>query len=341
MRADYVVNRRWEQTNSLFSFFLAREVIQGDLLLLNSDVLFAPEIIGRLLDQSGDAVAIDSESGDGREQMKVEATDGRVSGMSKDLPAERTVGENLGILKLTAETARLAFERAERLIADGREQSWVGEAITEVARERELRTVDVAGLPWVEIDFAADLLRARRDVWPRIQGGGYRRRNLLKIAGWALGAALLIGALYIGAAIPPPGVSQPTEWESLLITGLQPVQVDLQDYLQDWWLLPPGGVALAEIGVPGSVRIESRLLDPAGEKEPYVLGLSIDGGLLDWYKLSTRSSRKATHSQWVVGHKRRVSVDIERPGRLELRLVAPAGSWCLVRFRRAVVDSEE
>ena len=39
-RAEFVVNTRWESTNSLYSVWLAREKIQGDLLRLNCDVLF-------------------------------------------------------------------------------------------------------------------------------------------------------------------------------------------------------------------------------------------------------------------------------------------------------------
>ena len=341
MRADYIVNTRWEQTNSLYSFTLARNAVQDDVILLNSDVLFAPEIIGRLLDHPGDAVAIDTRSGDGREQMKVEALDGRLLGMSKNLPADRTVGENVGVLKLTAETARVAFERAAALVEQGRETGWVGEATTAIARERDLRTVDVAGLPWVEIDFATDLQRARKEVWPQIQGGGYRRHGLTRAAAWVLGAVLVVGAIYAGATIRSPGVPTPTEWESLAVEDLKPVQVDLQSYLQDWWLLPPGGVARADVVAPGSLRIESRLLDPAGEQEPYILELSFDGERLDWYKLTTRPSAKATHPQWVVGHKKRFMIDLDRPGPLELRLVAPHASPCLVRFRQAVEDSEE
>ncbi len=341
MRAEYVVNTRWEQTNSLYSFALARDVIQGQMFLLNSDVLFAPEILERLLDQPGDAVAIDSGSGSGREQMKVEAVNGRVLGMSKDLAKERVAGENVGIVKLTEATTRAAFEHATALLERGGENSWVGEAITEVARERELRAVDVAGLPWIEIDFASDLQRARREIWPKIEDGKYRRRRLSRLAAWTLGALLLVGALYIGAKVPPPGVAPPMEWDNIPIADLSRVHVDVQGNSQGWWLLPPGNSAAVNIGVAGPLRVESRLLDPETAQEPYVLELSLDGERLDWFKLTTRPSRKATHEEWIVGHKKRLKIDIDRPGRLELRVVAPPDVPCLVRFRRAIADGDD
>jgi choline kinase len=41
-------------------------------------------------------------------------------------------------------------------------------AFNALAAERALYAVPVEGLPWIEIDFAEDLLRAREQVWPAI-----------------------------------------------------------------------------------------------------------------------------------------------------------------------------
>jgi choline kinase len=342
MRAKYVVNTRWEKTNSIYSFWLAREAVQGDVMILNSDVLFAPEVIGRLLDQPGDAVAIDSSSGEGREQMKVGARDGRVIEMSKDLPADRAIGENVGILKLTRDTAAATFERAGQLIASGLEQSWLGAAINDIAPQRDLHAVDVAGLPWVEIDFAPDLARARKEVWPAIEGGAYRRRRLVRNVAWVVGVGLLIGALYVGSIVPPPGATPATEWESVAIADLEHVHVSLGDYSQDWWVLEEGAVAAVEVQGGGTVRLESRLLDPASDNDPYVLEIGIDGERLDWFKLVTRPSGKAKHPNWVIGHKKRFTIEIpDDARRLEARLIAPEGATCLFRVRQIVTDAEE
>src|SRR5215510_10812589 len=70
IRAEFIHNDRWKTTNSLYSFWLAREWVKDAVFVLNSDTLFAPEILNRLLDASGDAIAYDSGSGDAREHMK-------------------------------------------------------------------------------------------------------------------------------------------------------------------------------------------------------------------------------------------------------------------------------
>jgi len=334
MRAEYVVNSRWSATNSLYSFWLAREAIQGDLVVLNCDVLFSPEILDRLLSRPGDLIAIDSGSGTGREQMKVRLAEGRLVRMSKTLPAEFSAGENVGILKLTEPTAGALFEKAGELLANGHEDAWIGAAMDEIADQHEIRTVDVTGIPWVEIDFPVDLARARKEVWPALEGGAYRRRRFWRAAGWALGTAGLVAALFLGGLMLSQSETPTAEWETVPIEAAQPLRISLGERFQSWWLLGEGTVQAFVTG-PGPARIESRLIGRTGEREPYVLEVQLDGERVDWYKLTTRPSGKATHPDWPIGRKKRVSVEIpEGRHTISVSLVAPTDTACLVRFRQ-------
>ena len=342
MRAEFVYNSRWATTNSLYSYWLARETIDSDVIVLNCDVLFSPEVIARLLATPGDAIAIDASSGTGLEQMKVRVVDGRVVRMSKDLESDESSGENVGILKLTAETARLLFDKAGELIADGGETSWIGASIAAVARQQNFRAIDIAGLPWVEIDFPVDLDRARKEVWPAIRGGAYRRRRLLRVAAWLLGIALIGGAALMGRMWSAPEPLPPVEWESIPIEALVDARVDLGERSQGWWVLEPGGVAEARVTGPGPLRIESRLLDVSEERAQYVLEAMLDGRLLDYYRIVTLPSGKATHPDWIVGRKKRVTAELPQgPHELRVRLIAPADATCLVRLRQLEATSEE
>ncbi|MEA2157471.1 MAG: hypothetical protein QOE11_3611 [Solirubrobacteraceae bacterium] len=175
-RARVVVNERFAETNSLYSFLLARDQVRGPAFVLNADVLFDPRVATRLARRGGSALACDSTSGDESEHMKIEVRRGRLRSMSKTLSSLRCSGENLGVLRLDAKAMRLAFAAAERLVAAGSENAWLAAAINEVARRENIDCVDVAGTPWVEIDFPADLERARALVWPAIVAGSRRRR---------------------------------------------------------------------------------------------------------------------------------------------------------------------
>src|ERR671938_1334467 len=67
-RAETIVNDRYPETNSPYSLWLAREWVKGPFVLLNSDLLFDPHILERLLEEDGNVLAYDSTSSRGREQ---------------------------------------------------------------------------------------------------------------------------------------------------------------------------------------------------------------------------------------------------------------------------------
>jgi choline kinase len=175
-RARIVVNERYAHTNSLYSFLLAREHVDGATFVLNADVLFDPLVAQRLARRPGSAIACDSTSGDEPEHMKVEVRGGRLRSMSKSLAAPHCAGENLGLLWLDEVAVQEAFAAAQRLVARGGERAWLAAAVNAVARRETIECLDVAGTPWVEIDFPADLAHARRTVWPAIARRSRARR---------------------------------------------------------------------------------------------------------------------------------------------------------------------
>ena len=100
--------------------------------------------------------------------MKVRAQQGRLQRLSKDLPAISSHGESLGVAHLSTLAARAAFAAAGSLIRRGHVNDWAASAINEVALHHRISCMDVAGQPWVEIDFPEDLEHARNNTWPAI-----------------------------------------------------------------------------------------------------------------------------------------------------------------------------
>ena len=168
-RCYYIENPRFDQTNSLYSLWLTREWVRGPFLQINCDVVAHPQIYLRLLSASGTALTYDSTSGDGDEHMKVSIRNGLLQDIDKQLEPARSCGENLGLLKYDRLGARMVFEEAGALIANGMERSWAPAALARVARRVPVHCVDVAGLPWAEIDFVEDVLYARCEVLPELR----------------------------------------------------------------------------------------------------------------------------------------------------------------------------
>lgn len=166
-RVSYVANRRYRETNSLYSLWLARHGLLNGGLVLNADVWAPASLIRRLIQSPAeDAALIDCSQELGAEEMKVKLSNDRIVGFGKQLCPADAGCENVGILKFGREGGRRLADVLDRLVRTGHENAWAPLAFAEIARERQLSAVPTGGVPWIEIDFPEDLERARHLVAP-------------------------------------------------------------------------------------------------------------------------------------------------------------------------------
>jgi len=168
-RAHVLNSSKWAETNSLYSFWLARNWVSRQLVVMNCDVLADQRVLSRLLESTSSSFAFDSNSGDDDEHMKVELSGNVLKSMSKTLDATKVHGENVGMLHFSASDARSLLSHAATILRHDGENMWMASAVQALAREQTLLAVDVRDLPWIEIDYQDDLEDARQRVWPSIQ----------------------------------------------------------------------------------------------------------------------------------------------------------------------------
>jgi choline kinase len=343
IRAEYIDNPRWRRTNSLYSFWIARDWVDGPLMLLNSDLLYEPRIIERLLAADGDAIAIDSGSGAAAEQMKVQVERGRVVGMSKSLPETDSAGENLGILRFEAASARRLVECAGALVDAGGENCWLGAAVSELASRIPIRALDVAGHAWAEIDFAYDLDRARKHVWPVVRNARagpaahWRRRvrrALSRSAAIATIATLVVltNALWVS--------SGSVSWEPLELIGPDPVQINSDRREERWWRLMHGESTTFTAVGPGRLRVESRmLLAGAVPTLRYAIQVEVDGVPLAWEDHPAQPSGSWRHPGATLGKRRKSTLELsEGAHEIALRVVGAGRPSALIRVSEGLSD---
>jgi L-glutamine-phosphate cytidylyltransferase len=161
-RVRFVENARYQETNSVYSLSLAREQLLDGALIMNSDILVSAELVGRLVAAPvEDAVLVDTTSTLADEEMKVKTWQGFAIDFSKDLPPWDAHGENVGILKFGACGGRRLVGHLDAIVAAGDVNAWAPKAFRALAQEWPIRVVTTDGLRWTEIDFPADLDRAR------------------------------------------------------------------------------------------------------------------------------------------------------------------------------------
>ena len=171
---DVVVNARHDSTNSLYSLWLARDLLLDGFVVLNCDVLFHDQLLRDLLTtRDEDALLMAARRGEvySDEEMKIHARRGCVQAIAKTLADEDADGENVGIAKFGKDGAAVLVAAAERILAAGGTREWLPRAFAEFANERPLRIVETRGFPWIEIDFPEDYWRACTDVLPSITDG--------------------------------------------------------------------------------------------------------------------------------------------------------------------------
>ncbi|MEK7821017.1 MAG: phosphocholine cytidylyltransferase family protein [Pseudomonadota bacterium] len=172
--ARWLFNPRY-RGGPVVSLWTARDVLRSgsDILFMDADVLYHPELLRRLLDSPHENCFIydrDFEAGDEPVNLCLEG--GRPVDFGKKIAgAFETRGEWPGFLRLSA---RVAAKLADAV------QGYIDRAEMALAYEPAMRDVllseppgtfgaeDVTGIPWIEIDFPSDLIRAERHVLPHI-----------------------------------------------------------------------------------------------------------------------------------------------------------------------------
>jgi L-glutamine-phosphate cytidylyltransferase len=165
----YILNPVFDTTNSIYSLWLALKEVPGPVVVMNSDVVFHPDILNNLLaSPHPDALTVCFQSGMGDEEMKVQVQGGRILDIRKDMNPSVATGENVGVLKFSEAGSRVLFAKADELVGRGVVNAWAPRAFQEICPSHPLYAVSTEGLPWIEIDFPEDLEKARAEIFPRI-----------------------------------------------------------------------------------------------------------------------------------------------------------------------------
>jgi choline kinase len=176
-RPEIVLNRRFELGSVLTLHAVADAMTRGgDILVMDADVLYDERIMDTLVAGRSpvNRLLIDCDFEDGEEPVKICLRDGVPIELRKQLAADieyDTIGESVGFFRFTQPAARRLAALVAGYVASGRAQMPHEEAVRDLLLEHTqlAEVADVTGAPWIEIDYAEDLLRATNEVLPQLQ----------------------------------------------------------------------------------------------------------------------------------------------------------------------------
>lgn len=165
-----VRNGAYASTNNIVSLHVAREAVQGGLLLLDGDLLLEPRALGPLFAALSDAVLLCQRVLLGEEEMKVCVDSSeRIVAIGKHLAPSEAFAESIGVARFSPCATERLFAVVEGLVGAGETGVWYENAFQRLIDENvRFSVADATGLGCMEIDTPEDLEAARKQV--RVSG---------------------------------------------------------------------------------------------------------------------------------------------------------------------------
>lgn len=165
-KITFIYNDRYESTNNIYSLWLTRPYIDGkETLLLDSDIVFDPQIVEKLLrSDKVDALALNRHEL-GAEEIKVVADkEQKVVEISKVCPITEAIGESIGIEKMSAAYTKSLFRELEVMITtEGLDNIFYERAFERlIPQGHSFHVIDTTEFFSAELDTVEDFQQAQR-----------------------------------------------------------------------------------------------------------------------------------------------------------------------------------
>ena len=162
IKANYVKNPIYESTNYIYSIFLARHILDGDIILLHGDMIFEKSLFGMLINSKyKDCVLVNN-------FIKVPEKDfkGRIkNGMVREIGVN-VFGENAFFLapvyKLSKNGIAIWMDKIEEFVESRRTNEYAENAFNKVASKIRLYPLYYQNEACMEIDNFDDLKLAQK-----------------------------------------------------------------------------------------------------------------------------------------------------------------------------------
>lgn len=179
IKVTFIYNDVYDQTNNIYSLWLARPEVEGqEMLLLDSDLLYDPAIIARVLNQDTDNVLTVICHELGEEEMKVMIDDeGRIFEISKTCDPAIAAGESLGIERMGAAYTTALYKELDLMMNSQRYEPQPDGTLKDqrtifyerafehlLAQGHTYRVIDVTDLFSCELDTVEDFENAKERI---------------------------------------------------------------------------------------------------------------------------------------------------------------------------------
>ena len=168
IKVTFIYNKVYEATNNIYSLWLARPFAEGqEVLLLDSDLLYDPLIVTRVLASDAPNVLTLIRHELGEEEMKVVTDErGSIKEISKTCNPANAAGESLGIEKMGVEYTKALYKELEPMMNEEHLENVFYERAFErlIPQGHTYQVLDVTELFSCELDTIEDFENAKAKI---------------------------------------------------------------------------------------------------------------------------------------------------------------------------------
>ena len=163
-----IENKEYLTTNNMESCRMGlaeHDLMAGDVLVINGDCVYSDRIVTLMHDADHSVIGTDSSKYQ-EENMKVLTRDGRAVAISKDILESQGGVTSIDFYNFTSVDINNLYSIMVGYFQNLDRGKWTEVAINDllVQHNSDIRTLDVAGEKWMEIDNHDDL-EAARNLW--------------------------------------------------------------------------------------------------------------------------------------------------------------------------------
>lgn len=201
-----IENNEYEDSNNMYSLYLAKDYIKGNSFILNNADLAVEDnlVTDMMASQEENIVAVDFSTFN-EESMKVTCnSDGLIVNISKQITKEDTLGCSIDFYKFSDKSSEIFFEELDRIIIkENNKKDWTEIAMQRLFKSLELKfkPFDIKTTAWVEIDNYDDLASSDK-IFSQLKK---------KITDYICYCFDLDGTVYVGNTLIP-GVVESIKW---------------------------------------------------------------------------------------------------------------------------------
>jgi len=204
-----IKNQDFDKTGSMYSLFTAKELIDSDFLLLESDLIYEHNALQVIQNSSFNNCILLSGSTNSGDEVYVGTNENRIINLSKNPDDIKKIGgELVGISKISYNLYQKMVEHSEKQFKIN-QQFQYEDCLTDLSTLNEINYELVEDLAWIEIDDENHFKKAKEIIYPRIQKRDSEfviskkiRRNVLLNPGPATTTDTVKNAMVVGDICP-------------------------------------------------------------------------------------------------------------------------------------------